>query len=91
MDREERTDMNFEVAWTLDGETWHTRWFDFFSAAQRFARELVDGNDGNRSFTWYAKRAVTLACEDVLDAACAVDVTVVDRVTLPEGYLGEGR
>ncbi len=91
MDQEERTDMNFEVVWTLDGETWHTRWFDFFSAAQRFARELVDGNDGNGSFTWYAKRAVTLACEDVLDAACAVDVTVVDRVTLPDGYLGEGR
>ena len=67
------------------------RWFDSFSGAQRFARELVDENDGNGSFMWYAKRAVTLVCEDFLDAAYAVDATVASRVTLPEGYLGEGR
>lgn len=91
MNQEERTDMNFEVAWTLDGETWHTRWFDFFSAAQRFARETVDANRGNAKFMWYAKRAVLLDTGVFLDAACAVDATVVSRVTLPEGYLGEGR
>lgn len=92
-EKETRTaeEMNYEVVWTLDGNAWHRRWFEFFSVAQRFARELVDENEGNAEFMWYARRAVTLACEDFLDAACAVDVTVADRVTLPEGYPGEGR
>lgn len=91
MDREARNDMNFEVVWTLDGETWHTRWFDFFSAAQRFARELVDENEGNGGFMWYARWAALLDSDGFLDATCAVGATVASRVTLPEGYLGEGR
>lgn len=88
---DQRNDMNFEVVWTLDGEAWQSRWFEYFSAAQRFARELVDENEGNAKFMWYAKRAVLLDTGVFLDAACAVDATVASRVTLPEGYLGEER
>lgn len=88
---EERTDMNFEVVWALDGVTWQSRWFEYFSAAQRFARELVDANRDNAKFMWYAKRAVLLDTGGFLAASCAVDATVASRVTLPEGYLGEGR
>lgn len=91
MYREARNDMNFEVVWTLDGETWQSRWFDFFSAAQRFARELVDENEGNGGFMWYARWAALLDSNGFLDATCAVGATVASRVTLPEGYLGEGR
>lgn len=91
MNQEERTDMNFEVVWALNGETWQSRWFKYFSAAQRFARELVDANRDNAKFMWYAKRAVLLDTGVFLAASCAVDATVASRVTLPEGYLGEGR
>lgn len=62
---------DWRVSWTTDGDVWHDRWFYTFEEAQGFARELVEENDCNHGFNFYAERMMTVNLTSFLNAKTA--------------------
>ena len=62
---------NWRVSWTTDGDVWHERWLYTFEEAQGFARELMEENDCNPGFNFYAERMMTVNSTSFLDAETA--------------------
>lgn len=73
---------DWRVSWTEDGETWHGRGFCMFETAQKFARDLVEKNDRNPAFSFYAARMMTVNRKSFIDAKSA------DAVELAPHLLG---
>lgn len=84
-------DANYQVVWTFDGDDWCARMFENVEDAQELARSLVRSNMGNGRFQWFAQMMVVVSSADFIDGKRGTEMTVCNRVTLPDGYYGEGR
>lgn len=61
----------WKVGWTTGDECWHGRGFCTFETAQKFARDLVEKNDRNPAFSFYAARMMTVNRKSFIDAKSA--------------------
>lgn len=81
----------YQVVWTFDDENWCARMFEHIEDAQELARDLVRSNRDNRRFQWFAQMMVVVSSADFIEGKRGTELTVCNRVTLPDGYYGEGR
>lgn len=81
---ETQRDADWEVVWTEDGHRWDSKMFASLDPARAFARELVDGNAGNRRFILYARRFVLVDTRDFLDEGVRAASQVGIASSFPE-------
>lgn len=62
---------SWKVSWTTDDKRWNEFGFHTFAGAQKFARGLVEKNDCNPAFSFYASRMMTVNRESFLNAKSA--------------------
>lgn len=62
---------DWKVSWTTGDERWHERGFYTFEKAQEFARGLMEENDCNPGFSFYAARMMTVNTHSLLHAETA--------------------
>lgn len=65
--------INYELTYTADDETWRTEYFECCTAMRTRARELKAENEENEKFSFYARKFETLLTCDVLDTSMPFD------------------
>lgn len=65
MDR--ATEVNWEVTYTTDGESWTKELFELVDDARGYATEVIAENKGKPRFQMYVRRMVVVNFHDFLD------------------------